>query len=318
MLDKRRYEGTLLLLPTSAITLKHLRYAAAAADHGSFRQAAEVLLLKQSTLSRVIGQLEELVEAKLFERSSGGVQATPAGRDFLRMTRSILSQMDALVATAHSNGRGETGRLAVGFYTSLSAGNLRATLVDFRRRFPQIELNMTETSRSNLVVALRNGVLDLAIFAGEIPLAESAVLPLWSERILVALSETNSLASRNSIYWTDLRTETILVTQCDPGRELEDLLMAKLVSPSDRPKIDRQNVSRGIIKSLISAGFGVSLVTESDVGASFAGLTYREVRDGTGPSRVGFTAHWQEDNANPALGSFLALLGERYPLPVSG
>jgi DNA-binding transcriptional LysR family regulator len=94
--------------------------------------------------------------------------------------------------------------------------------------------------------------------------------------------------------------------------------MTKLVSPSDRPRIDRQNVSRGIIKSLIGAGYGVSLVTESDVGVSFAGLTYREVRDGTGPSWVGFTAHWNEDNTNPALKSFLALLGERYPLPVSG
>ena len=177
---------------------------------------------------------------------------------------------------------------------------------------------MIETSRSDLLVALRNGALDIAVFAGEIPLAENTVLPLWSERILVALPETHSLASRNSVYWTDLREETILLTQCDPGRELEDLLIAKLASPSDRPKIDRQNVSRGIIKSLISAGFGVSLVTESDIGASFAGLTYREVRDGTGPSRVGFTAHWQEDNTNPVLGSFLALLGERYPLPVSG
>jgi DNA-binding transcriptional LysR family regulator len=273
-------------------------------------------LLKQSTLSRVIRQLEEVVEAKLFERSGCGVRVTPAGRDFLRMARSILSQMEAVVATARNNGRGEAGRLAVGFYTSLSAGSLRATLVDFRQKFPQVELNMTEASRSDLIVALRNGALDIAIFAGEMPLVDNAVLPVWSERVLVALPETHFLASQSSIYWTDLRAETILLTQCDLGRELEDLLMAKLVSLSDRPKIDRQNVSRGIIKSLISAGFGVSLVTESDVGASFAGLTYREVRDGTGPSRVGFTAHWQQDNTNPTLGSFLTLLGERYALPV--
>lgn len=302
---------------SSIIALQQLRYAIAAADHGSFRQAAEALLLKQSTLSRVINQLEETVAVKLFERSSGGVRATTAGHDFLRMARSILNQMDALIATAQANGRGEAGRLALGFYTSLSAGNLRATLVDFRQRFPLVELNMTETSRSDLLLALRNGALDIAVFAGEVPSANGAVLPLWSERILVALPETHSLASRNSVYWTDLRQETILLTQCDPGRELEDLLIAKLASPSDRPKIDRQNVSRGIIKSLIGAGFGVSLVTESDVGVSFAGLTYREVRDGTGPSRVGFTAHWNGDNANPALRRFLALLGERYPLPVS-
>jgi hypothetical protein len=78
----------------------------------------------------------------------------------------------------------------VGFYTSLSAGNLRATLV----------------------------------------------LPLWSERILVALPEGHQLAAKKSIYWTDLRNETVLLSQYDPGRELEDLLIAKLVSTADRPK----------------------------------------------------------------------------------
>jgi DNA-binding transcriptional LysR family regulator len=140
-------------------------------------------------------------------------------------------------------------------------------------------------------------------------------MPLWSERILVAFLQDHPLANRDVIYWTDLRTETVLLSQYDPGRDLENLLISKLVSPADRPKIARHDVSRGIIKSLISAGFGVSLVTESDVGANFSGLTYRELRDGSGPSRVGFSAHWREENDNPVLASFLKLLGERYPSP---
>ena len=41
----------------------------------------------------------------VFERSSGGVCATSADRDFLRTARSILEQMDALVTSAKSNGR---------------------------------------------------------------------------------------------------------------------------------------------------------------------------------------------------------------------
>jgi hypothetical protein len=123
----------------SAVDLVRLRYAVAAADHGSFRRAAEALLLRQSTLSRCIRQLEERIEMIVFERSSGGVRATQAGRDFLHMARSILEQMDTLVASAHSAGRGEAGRLATGFYTSLSAGNLRATLIDYACRFPRVE-----------------------------------------------------------------------------------------------------------------------------------------------------------------------------------
>ena len=57
---------------------------------------------------------------------------------------------------------------------------------------------------------------------------------------------------------------------------------------------------------------------ESDIGVNFAGLTYREVRDGAGPSQVNYSAHWREDNDNPALANFLKLLSERYPLPCAG
>ena len=58
---------------------------------------------------------------------------------------------------------------------------------------------------------------------------------------------------------------------------------------------------------------GISIVLESDVGANFSGLVYREVRDGTGPSVLSYSAYWQHDNENPALETFLKLLCERYP-----
>lgn len=297
---------------TSAVELVHLRYALAAADHGSFRRAAEALLLRQSKLSRCIRQLEERIEMIVFERSSVGVRATQAGRDFIRTARSILEQMDALMASAHSAGRGEAGRLAIGFHTSLSTGNLRATLIDFAQRFPQIEVGITETSRTRLTTALRNGAIDVAIVTGETPLLDGRIMSLWSDRIVVALPEGHRLADGEIVYWTDLKGETLLTSRHDPGTDIQELLLTKLSSPGDRPKAVCHNASWGSIKSLVGAGFGVSLVTESDVGASLPGLTYRELRDGTGPSWVGYSAHWRADNDNPALASFLKILGERY------
>jgi hypothetical protein len=56
---------------------------------------------------------------------------------------------------------------------------------------------------------------------------------------------------RDAIYWTSLRSETVLLSHYDPGREFETLLMSKLVSPEGRPKTERHDVSRGIIKSLV-------------------------------------------------------------------
>jgi DNA-binding transcriptional LysR family regulator len=187
--------------------------------------------------------------------------------------------------------------------------------MDFRQRFPEIELGMAERSRAGLVTTLQSGALDIAIVTGDAPLQDNKTLSLWSERTLVALPEGHPLAEREAVYWTDLRSETLVLSYYDSGRELEELVLSKLLSPEDRPRIERHDVSRGIIKSLVSLRFGISLVTESDTGASFSGLIYRELRDGAGPSRIGYSAHWRADNDNPALASFLKLLGERYPSP---
>ncbi|MGW1420779.1 LysR family transcriptional regulator [Bradyrhizobium manausense] len=298
-----------------AIDLQQLRLAVAACDYGSFRRAAEALSIKHTAFSRAIAQLEHLVGTSLFERSSGGIKPTLTGCAILRIARLILEQVDMLVDTGRSGGRGDTGHLVVGFFTSMSTGNLRATIGELKKLLPGLELATMERSRFRLMTALGNGTVDVVVSPGRPPSKDTRSLLLWSERILISLPQDHVLAAREIVYWTDLRNEKILLSEYDPGRELEDLLISKLVLPDDRPKVERHDVSRGIIKSLTSMGMGLSLAMESDIGASFAGLVYRELQDGTGPSRVDFYAHWRDDNENPALKRFLNLLAERYPSP---
>ena len=300
------------------VNFDQLQHAITAADYGSFRQAAEVLSIKQSTLSRSIQLLEYNFGASIFERTSGGVHATPAGRYFLRIARSIVEQLEALAVVTRTSGRGESGRLAIGFCTSLAAGNLRASLLDLLQKFPQIELATVERRRAHLMAALRNGVLDVLILTGGTSSQNTSRKSLWNERVLVVLPAEHALADRKTVYWTDLRDETVILSHYDPGREIEDLLVSKLVSPDDRPKIERHDISRGTVKSLVTMKVGISLVLESDAGATLSGLVYKELRDGSGPSVLNYSAYWQKDNENPALETFLKLLSERYPSPCLG
>lgn len=114
----------------------------------------------QSKLSRNIQQLEQRIDLILFERSSTGVKVTRADRDFLHTAKSILDQMDLLVRSAHSASCGEAGRLVIGLFTSLSAGDLRATLQYFVSHYPRIEIGIIERSRMRLLTAHRNGAID--------------------------------------------------------------------------------------------------------------------------------------------------------------
>jgi DNA-binding transcriptional LysR family regulator len=294
------------------IDLKHLRCAVAAADHGSFRRAAEALRIEQSTLSRSILQLEHATSTTIFNRSPGGVVVSTLGSDFIRMARVVLEQIDEFGSSTFSPLR--KGLLNVGFCTSLSAGGLRSNLLDFNRRFPQFRLSMLERRRSRLSTKLQNGTLDIVISTGRLPTAKCKAQALWSERVLIALPEDHRLVDRDVIYWTDLRSETLLMSQYDPYWEFEDLVTSKLVSYDDRPRIERHDVSRSILKSLISMKLGLGLMLESDVGVRVPSIVFKELRDGTGAARVEFSAFWREANENPALAQFLQLLKERYPV----
>lgn len=75
-------------------------------------------------------------------------------------------------------------------------------------------------------------------------------MPLWSERVLVVFPDDHPLAGRETVSWTDLRGETVLLSHCDLGKELGDLLVSKLVAPDDRPKIERHVTLTGFSSSI--------------------------------------------------------------------
>ena len=130
---------------------------------------------------------------------------------------------------------------------------------------------------------------------------------------MIALPEDHALANRETICWTDLISETILMSKYDPYWEFEDLLTSKLVLPNERPRIERHDVSRSILKSLISMRLGLGLMLESDVGVRVPSILFKELRDGTGPARVDFSAFWLDATPGSALTNFLTILQERYP-----
>jgi len=128
------------------IELKDLRWAIIATQHRSLRQAAERLNIRQSTLSRRLRSMEAMLGVQLFERTNGGTRPTIEGLEFLEAARRIIEERESITARLKTRSRGESGRLTIGVHASLSAGNLRATLIEYRRRFPDVEAHLVDGS----------------------------------------------------------------------------------------------------------------------------------------------------------------------------
>lgn len=297
------------------VEVPHLRYVVAAADHSSFRRAAAVLNITQPTLSKRIRELEDRLGVLLFERSNGGAQLTALGEDFVESARRVLAELELMENRARAGKRGEAGRLEIGFYTSLSTGTLRDTIFTFAEQHAQVDVNVTEDARATLIPLLDRGVIDIVVVLGEPNNTDYAHMSLWSERIMVAFPKTHPLAVRDFVYWTDLKTERFLMSRRDPGPEIQDILLNKLASPGDRPLIKQIRANSDHILSVVDGNRGITLTCESSTGNALPGVIFREVRDGNGPTRVGYVAYWRRNNDNPALKQMLDLLHAHPAVP---
>lgn len=292
--------------------LRDLQWAILAAQHRSLRQAATVLNIRQSTLSRRLRDLEYELGTEIFERTSGGTRPTMEGLEFLDSARRIVEDVNAMALRLKDRSQGEIGRLTVGVHTSFSAGNLRATLIEHKRRFPAVETRVVDGSSEDLISALATHSIDIAFVVGNNPSRDERVLPVWSERVMIALAKDHALCHQDTVGWSDLKREALLLPQRGPGSEFLKLLANKL-GGLDTARLVRHDASLDRLLTLVGAGWGSLLVLEGATGASHTGITFREIHDGDGPTRLSFAAYWRQTNKNPSLRPLLDMLRERYP-----
>lgn len=292
--------------------LKELRWAIVASQHRSLRQAAETLNIRQSTLSRGLRDLEHHLGAHLFERTNGGTRPTIAGQEFLDVARHVIEEVDTIAARLKARVRGESGRVSIGVHASLAAGNLRATLIEHKRRFPKVHMHLVDGSSDHLISDLASSAIDVAFVADHDLRWNGRSLSVWSERVVVALPEAHVLSGSDAIHWQDLKNEPVLLPQRGPGPEFLKLLACK-IGHSDACDLQQHDVSLDRLLTLVGAGLGILLALEGATGASYPGVVFREVHDEHGPTRLGFHALFRRENSNPSLRRFLDMLRECYP-----
>src|ERR1700761_2002956 len=143
------------------IEIRHLRYFVAVAEELHFGRAAQRLHIAQPPLSQQIRRLEDLLGHALFLRTSREVRLTAVGEELLERARHTLAKIEADVSAAQRIGRGEAGSLTVGFIGSGMLTALPKMLGRYRRRYPQVDLQLREFYTARLTGALLDGTIDV-------------------------------------------------------------------------------------------------------------------------------------------------------------
>ncbi len=129
----------------------------------SFTNAAEILGISASTLSRRIKNLEERMGVLFFYRDTRNVELTDAGSFLVERCEFILEEAQKAHDSIVMNMQKPSGLVRICMFPDMYEGHMREALVTFAARWPDIRLSLTFVEHP---VDMRTDPYDVAFLIG--------------------------------------------------------------------------------------------------------------------------------------------------------
>jgi DNA-binding transcriptional LysR family regulator len=287
--------------------LRHLRYFLALADELSFTRAAARVGIAQPPFSKQVQQLEEEIGAQLVVRSPRMVRLTEAGVEFAARARQLEDQLKHAVEATRRTAVGLVGRLRVGFTESgFFNPALSRCFLEYRRRYPEVELTLEEQKSTTLIEMLRRNELDAAFVRPPYPVDGRVVsIPLLREELIIAAPQDHSLARRHSATVAELRDETFVFYHRRVRPGLTDMVISACKAAGFEPKSGQEAPQLTSTLKLVSAGAGIAVVPASLANFRLDGVAFLRIEDGDLFAEIGLAVG--SENQARTVGNFVEL-----------
>lgn len=286
------------------VDLRQLRAFLAVADELHFGRAASRLQLAQPALSQQIRRTERDLGVDLFVRTSRSVALTPAGHVLQGRARSLLDQVERDLDEVVRVGRGEAGRLDVGFVVSaLPLGPIERVQA-FRQRYPLVRVELSEGYSSTLLARIVRGELDLAVLRDPDPTPAVRFRPFRSEPFVAAVPRGHRLADRTAIHGVELVDDPFVFFPAVAGSVATERNLAPVVVEGRRPRVVQEATTWATVLHLVGAGLGVTVAPESATLAAPDTVVLLPLRDD--PHRSELVWAVRADDDREILRNFIA------------
>lgn len=270
--------------------IRSLSCFVAVAETLHFGRAATRLHLTQPALSQRIKALEEEIGAELFARSRRHVALTPSGEAFLEPARAAVIQANRAKLQARRALQGEAGRLRLGFTVIAFYGMLPEAVQAFRRRYPDVVVELSEMNSPTLEAALEQGTLDLGILHPPLATPGLSMRALPEEPLLLALPERHRLAAHDIVAIHDLGDEPLLVAPRAIGPHFYDRIVALFQGAGISPRFVQEVTPMTTLVGLVATGAGLGFVARGIAETGRPGVVFRPVEPA--PPALPMAAAW--------------------------
>ncbi len=243
------------------LTLKHLRYFQALAQHRHFGRAADACAISQPALSLQIKELEALFGVALVERNAREIRLTSVGEALLDKARGILLAVGELDELARAAKGPLAGRLRMGVIPTVAPYLLPRIIAALSDRLPELDLHLREAMTEVLIAELQEGRLDVAILA--LPISEPTLteFALFDEDfVLVRPAEDagNPVPSPQTL-------QTMRLLLLEDGHCFRDQALSFCQMDATRPGALMEGSSLSTLVQMVGAGMGVTLIPDMAV-----------------------------------------------------
>lgn len=172
--------------------LRQLQVVVEVAEAGGFSAAGRRLRLVQSAVSATVRAVERELDVPLFDRTTHRVVPTAAGEAFVAAARHALAAVDQVHAAVEAARGVLRGRVTVGVMQGLAGGPVRA-IGALRRAHPEVVVRLRQAPAEEILDAVRDGTIDLAVVAPAGRTRGLVTLPLTRDRMVVLAGPRSDL-----------------------------------------------------------------------------------------------------------------------------
>jgi LysR family hydrogen peroxide-inducible transcriptional activator len=285
--------------------LHQLRYFVAVAELGNFTRASERSNVTQPSLSQQVLNLEREVGHKLFHRLGRKAVLTEAGTAFLERAKRILFEVDN--AARELGDHPSLGRkITVGAVQTVMPYLISPFIARCRELAPNLTIDAREDFRHNLVNAVVEGELDLAVVPLPVKEHRVSVESLLTEPLLLVVGRKHAIAERSEISISDLKEETFI--SLGDSSALAAQIRGFFGDQKFQPRIGYRCAQVATLKLFVSEGLGISILPElARLPDDRDTLTYLRLTETTPTRELAVIRHLQRYQSRGAE-QFLSLL----------
>ncbi len=244
------------------MTLTQLKAVSALADERNFARAAEKCFITQPALTIQIRNLEQELGVKIFDRSKKPLVPTEIGAVIIEQARYVLQESEKIADLVREFKKDISGELKLGIIPTVAPYLVPLFINDFLRKYPAVQLNITEKITEEIVAMLKSGDLDAGIFVTPWKDPQIKIMPLFYEEFYVYLSPKHELFDKELLDFSDLTLDNVWLLDEGNCFRNQVINICQAHEAHYKPSLRYQSGSIESLKKIVETRAGLTLIPE--------------------------------------------------------